>query len=774
MEAMKLFKSRTVQLAKIAGWEEISSMTLLVAAEIGIYFLLAAVLSGGVLFESYSPLGVAVVAGAGAGLCGGGALLGAGLGYLTLLGLGDGLRYLSASVFTFAVAFAFHEDSRFRRPLTVPVIAGGFVGVTGFIYLSDLGWRTQDVIFFVCEIAITILVGWGCRMALLPIPLERRQGISRQRAIGGVALLCAVLISLSGVCLTADIALGRAVGAAIVLAVGWRLGAVYGAALGVVIGLALDISALGTPLYAMALGLSGLAAGACRGRRRWVAALAFVLAGGVALLWTWDRGLKLESLYEVLVGGIALCFVPTPWLQQLDELVERPDPTPPDSGNIHRAGRRLQGTAAAFRALNDCLRQTEEPPKNDNDISSIFDRTAQRVCRSCGQREHCWEKNYVSTFNAMNDATPHILRRGRSQVEDFPAYFSQNCPKLQEFLSGVDGELSALLYRRQYNSQIQESRQAVCRQYAQLSTVLGDVAVELSQELTPDSRGTKKLQQYLLGLGIEAQCNLYRDHRGLLRGEVKGEACKSLDDPQTLRDLSALLRAPMACQIQEEGVSLIQLEPYRAVAGMAARKKSGETVSGDAVSYFKGEDGVLYLLLCDGMGSGTGARQESGLAVRLLEQFLKAGVAPEQALLTLSSALGLRGGEGGGFTTVDLLTIDLFTGEGGIYKLGSAPTYIRHGDEIQPIVGTSLPAGLEVAGGNPPDFTRIQLASGDCLVMVSDGVCGVDEDGWLRQQMLDFSGDSPKLLARELVQTGGQSATDDKTALVVVLEEREG
>ena len=78
----------------------------------------------------------------------------------------------------------------------------------------------------------------------------------------------------------------------------------------------------------------------------------------------------------------------------------------------------------------------------------------------------------------------------------------------------------------------------------------------------------------------------------------------------------------------EGGLSLIQQEPLMAVAGVAAQRKGGETVSGDAGTYFKRPDGMLYVLLCDGMGSGPEANRESTLAVRLLEQFLQAGSPP--------------------------------------------------------------------------------------------------------------------------------------------------
>ena len=209
-----------------------------------------------------------------------------------------------------------------------------------------------------------------------------------------------------------------------------------------------------------------------------------------------------------------------------------------------------------------------------------------------------------------------------------------------------------------------------------------------------------------------------------------------------------------------------------AVAGVAAQKKSGETVSGDAGTYFKRADGKLYVLLCDGMGSGPEANRESSLAVRLLEQFLQAGVRPRQALTTLSSALSLRGEDTGGFTTVDLLQVDLFTGEGELYKMGAAPTYVRKGETVQRLTGASLPAGL--AEGEPAalDQFPLRLNPGDTVLMVSDGVCGSGEDGWLREKLAGFDGASPKDLARELITQTPQEATDDRTALVIRLEKR--
>lgn len=357
-------------------------------------------------------------------------------------------------------------------------------------------------------------------------------------------------------------------------------------------------------------------------------------------------------------------------------------------------------------------------------------------------------------------------------ASDYPRYFADRCLHFPAFVEAVNQELTALLYRRQYNSRIRESRAAVCRQYGELSALLGTAAAELSRELIPDPAGNQKLRRHLALLGLEMETAVYRDEYGRLRAELKGEGCQTLDTPEELAALSDLLGVPTRAEAGEESLTLIQLEPLMAVAGVAARKKDGETVSGDAGTYFKREDGTLYVLLCDGMGSGPGAGRESSLAVRLLEQFLMAGVETGHALATLNSALALRGEEEGGFTTVDLLQVDLFTGEGAVYKLGAAPTYVRRGSSVRRIAGSSLPAGLAPSEHAVPDHTRLRLEAGDCVLMVSDGIAGTGDDAWVRERLAKFDGESPKELARSLITDSPEGATDDRTALVVRIARR--
>jgi len=222
------------------------------------YFLLSAVLAGSRIFESSAPFALALVGGAGSGINAAAALAGASFGYLTLLGMVEGLRYVSAAILTFAVAFAFYDVKFYRLPWTMPLAAAVMNGCTGFIYLSQKGWRAQDVIWFVLEVFLTALATYGFRAALAPDKGTR----SRDGWLGGALLVAASLVSMAGLNLFADVSLGRMLASTVVLACAWQGGAGFGAALGVGLGLALDL-VVGRVLYAMAwCGRSGCRSGA--------------------------------------------------------------------------------------------------------------------------------------------------------------------------------------------------------------------------------------------------------------------------------------------------------------------------------------------------------------------------------------------------------------------------------------------------------------------------------------------------------------------------------
>lgn len=243
-----------------------------------------------------------------------------------------------------------------------------------------------------------------------------------------------------------------------------------------------------------------------------------------------------------------------------------------------------------------------------------------------------------------------------------------------------------------------------------------------------------------------------------------------------LEDVRALAEA----QYDQLGEALGDVPPpevptgtlLRCRVGSLLRPREGETLCGDQTAVFT-VGATLYMLLSDGMGSGPAAHAESAMTVRLLRQFLKAGIRPVPALKTINTALTLRCQEQGAFTTIDLVALDRRTGAATLYKYGAAASYVKTGGAVTAVEGGSLPAGLQPAR-QLPEATTVQLAPEGVLVMVSDGVtCEGDE--WLRSLIAQWQGQDAQELAQLILaesrRHGGLG--DDCAALVLRPEKAE-
>ena len=206
--------------------------------------------------------------------------------------------------------------------------------------------------------------------------------------------------------------------------------------------------------------------------------------------------------------------------------------------------------------------------------------------------------------------------------------------------------------------------------------------------------------------------------------------------------------------------------------GAASRPREGEGICGDCAAWFETDRGLLYLMISDGMGSGEEARREASTALRLMEQFLRAGVEAEPALKTINAALTLRNEETGTFTTLDLLELDLASGQAALYKYGAAPTYIKRHGGVRRLTGAALPAGLQEIQSVPAPI-RFPLEEGVFLLMVSDGIADATGDDWLQNLLAGWQGGGPQRLVSVLMgesrKHGGLQ--DDCTALCLQLED---
>jgi len=740
----------------------------------------ALLLSRSVIFNTYTPFGVAMVAVSGTGLPGLFALIGVMLGSFLGGGFLSGLKYTAASVLIYAAAFVFRDLRAYRRAWFMPAAAAILSACTGFVYAADAGWTLAATIGFFME---TCLIGGSAYFyqIALNVPKEAAEGDEQQelrRTVSLLVLTGTCLIALSGVTLTGGISVGRLTAMLLVMAAAWKGGLGAGSAVGAGLGLAMDLGAAGLPFYSMAYAFSGLFSGVFSRHGKLFFTLSFILSCDLAVLWTWNSVLNTSILYEVFIDSVLFMLIPSSVLSKLPIGYET---APSYYGGVRireYARQRIDRLAEAFREVSATRRRAPQRA-NDGDVATLFDRAADVCCRKCALAGDCWHRNYVSTLNAMNDATRPMMRRGKLKLEDFPSHFSESCKHIDRYIAAVNEELKALLYRRQYTTRLRENQEMLYGQYEELSEILQGVATELSTELTFAPFAERRLRQYLKNLELEAETAVFKDRNGRLHAEIKGGNLRPLlRDRESLDKLSAVLGVRL-CEKREEtalgqSVTLLEAEPLAAAVGIAAARKRGELVSGDQGTYFKSDDGILFVILSDGMGSGDEAAGESSQTVRLLKRFLLAGLEPASAMKILNAVMLLRNEESVGLVTIDLLCVNLFTGQARLLKYGAAPSYVKNGKSVRRFEGESLAAGLMSGQGALPDVVELRLDPGNFAIIVSDGILNGEDDGWLRTLAAGYEGKAAKELARMIVEQAAEKTgrRDDMTVLTVFLEER--
>ena len=245
-----------------------------------------------------------------------------------------------------------------------------------------------------------------------------------------------------------------------------------------------------------------------------------------------------------------------------------------------------------------------------------------------------------------------------------------------------------------------------------------------------------------------------RSSAGLLRRqyEARLQELRTMGAEQ-LRILSRMLRS----LAQPEQAAPARFRPELAVRQSA--RQGG--VSGDHIEHFT-YGGCFYLLLCDGMGTGSAAAQEAADDAALLRQLIESGCDAQDALQMLNLRCIFRGD--GGFSAVDLAQIDLSSGEGYLHKWGAPPAYLLRGRDVQKIGTTSPPPGLGVGETHQAECVRLSLQREHCLILVSDGIAPEAAAACLRSH----PGASPQTLAAGIVSRG-EPDTDDRSVAVLRL-----
>lgn len=528
---------------------------------------------------------------------------------------------------------------------------------------------------------------------------------------------------------------------------------------------------------ALAVAMGGLAASLLcpgeRGRSAGVFAAGCVLGALAAPDWTGVLTLALAAG----CGALLFLLCPDPLLHLFF-----PPPAPPAAAqSLTGAARRLAGVADTLSDISRTVRAVcaRQATPGAETYDFVAEYTAQHLCQGCARRSVCWVQGYSTAMDGLYALRGTLESNGRVELEDLPGQLSA-CIHPADLCTVVTHGFQLWCSRRQTRARAELLRGALTEQYSAMAAALSQMASQLGQAGLPDPRREARTAQLFSSIGLEPlECSVTGDAVGRVtacitvpRTAFSQEECRAL-----ATEMSRICRRdfdlPEVAHCRTVTMLRFGERPlYRAVFGLASLPAPPETVSGDACDQFCDTAGRAQMLLCDGMGTGKPAAVDGRMAARLTAQLLRAGFTAESSARLVNVALGLKNADQESGATLDLLTVDLYTGRAGLYKAGAAPSFLCRDTSVRMVEGASLPIGvLESVVGRSSAFS---LNAGDLVMMVSDGALH-DGTAWLCDQLkLSASlGQDPQQIADIVAASAARRAgsrRDDITVAVLRLD----
>ena len=613
-------------------------------------------------------------------------------------------------------------------------------------------------------VGCTALLAAGLGWAFASFPVREPRGVCLWLAVGAACLQrCAVGPLAPGLALASAAGLCAAIGGTLEQT----------AVLSIALAAALTAAGPERAFAALAVAMGSLAASClCPGERGRCAGV-FAVGCTLGALAAPDAVSVVPLAVSAGVGVTAALALPGSVMRRIF-----PPPAPPvQAQGLSGAARKLSAVADTLSDIADTVNavcQRQMPPKGES-FDFVVEQVARTTCQSCTRRSRCWVRGYATAMDGLQHLKPVLESKGRVEVQDLPGQLSV-CIHPADLCTAANHGYRLWRNRRQTRARASMLRTALTEQYSALAGALAQLAAKLGQAGLPDPRREAKLAQLFAELGLDAlECSVTADLAGRLTASVT--ICRTHFTQEEIsglvEEVSRLCRRDMDLPEITHCRTVTMLtfgeKPlFTAEFGAAGHAAAGQSVSGDALDQFCDTSGRAQMLLCDGMGTGRAAAVDGQMAAKLTAQLLRAGFAAESAARLVNVALGLKGAEQEAGATLDLLTVDLYTGRAGLFKAGAAPSFLVRGGVPRMLDGASLPMGmLDSLVGRSTTFA---LDAGDWVVLVSDGALADGAD-WLMQQLQLCArlGHTPKQAAETVADAAARRAGDKRDDITVAV-----
>ncbi len=728
----------------------------------------------GVVMDKLLPFGMSLVAGASLTYTPASAI-GVFVGYFIPAVGNGGFKYLAAMFALLSIKLLL---SNYKRLVGNEVFLSFIALLTSFLTscaaLKIAGGSFIDVV------SESVLVGVGTYFVCRSFKILSRQnvGLSPDELSGVLIVINILLLGLNNAS-SFGVSLGRILSVLLILVSSKYGGIISGAISGITVAFTTTLGGISGNIGVI-FAVTGLFCGVFSALGKYAQVFIAVILSFIGAVSAGEPSQIPILVAETVLGAVIFLMLPRGAGVYLGKIFSAYPKISVPTGFKKSVTMRLQLASNALKDVSQTVDQvaTELSKINSPDFSTVINAIEQDACAGCKLRIHCWEKKRTDTLNAVLEMTKAIKQGDINPVDAAPEEFRGRCVRV--------GNVGNAAYRRYTDyaskiaaeNRIDEVRSVVSDQFGGISSMLSDLAHDFELQERFDNSSAENAAAALKNINIHIdECSSRVDRYGRMTVELKLKKTPEL----IINKAQVMKLVSLACErdfdiptVNEVGgeiyIVLNERAEIKVDFGASQSSANNNALCGDAYKYFTDQKGHFVMILSDGMGTGGRAAVDGAMASGLMARLLKAGFGFNCSLKILNSSMLFKSTDES-LATVDIASIDLYTGVTELYKAGAAPTIVRRSGKTGKAESSSLPAGILREIGF--DKATIRCKIGDVVVLLSDGAVSEGTD-WIRAEIESWRDGSAQDLADHLClcarRRRSEKRQDDITVMCAILD----
>ena len=529
-------------------------------------------------------------------------------------------------------------------------------------------------------------------------------------------------------------------------------GASVGSSCGVIVGLAFIINNAVSAIYMGIYAFAGLIGGTFNKVNRYLCILGYILSCIIVFAYTSGIQSNVNSIRDILIGALIVSILPKSFFNKIESAVKININTSQSVNNYivrtkNLTNSKLENMQRAYNELANTFEKIRQKDEiiNQNDMAELIDRIYSDECCSCSMKKMCWEVRFNKTYTLIYEMIQN-LEDGQLNTDTIPEEFKKACMNPEQIMkiSNYYYKMFALNY--DWSMKFEEGRKLIADQIRNISKSIKGLSDDIENSAMLDLVKEKNILEELERHNIVVnKINYLTKGKNEFKITIDKNTCANggLCDEKLVKIISNYLGEQLSaqkygCNIYKDTCKIVltKVEKFVATTQAASLSRDGHVLCGDNYTYMEIDNGQYMMAICDGMGKGKRAYDESSTTIDILEKMIEAKIDNEIVIKTINNMLLLSNSDEI-FSTLDLGIIDLKQGRLETVKMGACSTYIkRANNDVNFISSSSLPVGI--LSEIKLDRHNYKLNDGDYIIMVSDGIIDAGKNNDIGENWLIY------------------------------------